>query len=456
MANMLRLFITRPSKRCKAPTPQSTRGPHSTFPLKDVKTVALTAVGGALEYYDFIVAVFFTKLLAVVFFPPQTPTWAAQLSIFCIFAAGYLVRPVGGLFFAHYGDRLGRKKMFALSLFVMVLPTFCVGILPGFNDIGVAAPLLLLVCRVLQGLSVGGQAPGAFIFASEHVRTDRVGFACGLVMSGICTGILLGALTASLLNSLVSKEGMAAWGWRIPFVAGGIAGFVAVYLRRFLQESPVFESLKARINASSELPLKIVLRDHLPTVILSALGTWIFAGVFVVFFIYMPTYLQTQWHLNAKAVFTANSWSILLLIVGSTCTGWLVDKLGWAKTFFWGNMATAILTLIFFYQLAHNSLNPLNVYIATGFFIAIITVVPYIMVTAFPPSVRFTGFSLSFNTAYAVFGGTAPAIMAALVGAKGLLMAPLVYISALTLMGMTMALWWEKPSFLNKSSLHEW
>ena len=431
--------------RLEAKSPESTRRTHSELSLQDVRTLALTAVGGALEYYDFIVAVFFTKLLAAVFFPPQTPTWAAQLSIFCIFAAGYLVRPIGGLFFAHYGDRLGRKKMFALSLFVMVLPTFCVGILPGFNEIGVAAPLLLLLCRVLQGLSVGGQAPGAFVFASEHVRTDRVGFACGLVMSGICTGILLGALTATLLNSVLSKEEMASWGWRIPFIAGGVAGFVAVYLRRFLQETPVFESLKTSTNKLSELPLKIVLRDHLPTVILSMLGTWIFAGVFVVFFLYMPTYLQTQWHLDARAVFTANSWSILLLIVGSTCTGWLVDKVGWAKTFFWGNMVTGVLASVFFYQLAQGS-NSLNVYIATGFFIGVITVVPYIMVTAFPPAVRFTGFSLSFNTAYAVFGGTAPAIMAALVGAGALLLAPLFYIGGLSLMGMAIGMFWKKPS----------
>ncbi len=338
--------------------------------------------------------------------------------------------------------------MFALSLFVMVLPTFCVGILPGFNEIGVVAPLLLLVCRVLQGLSVGGQAPGAFIFASEHVRNDRVGFACGLVMSGICTGILLGALTATLLNSIFSKEEMAAWGWRIPFITGGVAGFVAVYLRRFLQETPVFESLKASTSTLSELPLKIVLRDHLPTVILSALGTWNFAGIFVVFFLYLPTYLQTQWHLDAKAVFAANSWSIFLLIVGSTCTGWLVDRIGWAKTFFWGNMATAVLTSIFFYELSRSSLNALDFYIATGFFIGVITVVPYIMVTAFPPSVRFTGFSLSFNTAYAVFGGTAPAIMAALVGAEALLRAPLVYIGALAFMGMAIGVFWKKPSCL--------
>jgi MFS family permease len=119
---------------------------------------------------------------------------------------------------------------------------------------------------------IGGEVPGAFIFSSEHVRTDRVGFACGLVMSGICTGILLRALSATVLNTTISKEEMASWGWRLPFVAGGIAGFVAVYLRCFLQETPVFESIKTNTTSLSDLPLKVVVRGHLSTVLVSALA----------------------------------------------------------------------------------------------------------------------------------------------------------------------------------------
>ncbi|RQU79450.1 MFS transporter [Burkholderia cenocepacia] len=416
--------------------------------LRDVRTLALTAVGGALEYYDFIVAVFFTKILAVVFFPPGTPTWVAQLSVFCIFAAGYLVRPIGGIFFAHFGDRLGRKKMFALSLFLMVLPTFIVGILPGFERFGIVAPLLLLLCRILQGLSVGGEVPGAFTFSSEHVSKNRVGIACGLIMSGICTGILMGALSATALTSELSKPEMLAWGWRVPFIAGGVAGFIAVYLRRFLQETPVFEALRAQHQqTAAAFPLAVVLRHHLPTVIISVLGTWIFSGVFVVFFLYMPTFMQTQWHLDGHAVFTANSWSILGLILGSTSTGWLVDRIGWAKTLFSGCVCVLVGSFIVFRMLATGDMGGLNWYIVTGFFIGVITVVPYIMVTAFPAQVRFTGFSLSFNTSYAIFGGTAPAIMAALVGGRGMLEAPLVYIGALSVLGMLIALFWKRPEY---------
>jgi predicted MFS family arabinose efflux permease len=422
-------------------------GRRGALPMREVRTLALTAIGGALEYYDFIVVIFFTKVLARVFFPPQTPTWVAQLSIFCIFAAGYLVRPIGGLFFAHFGDRLGRKRMFTLSLFLMVLPTFCVGILPGFNAIGVVAPLLLLVCRILQGMSVGGEVPGAYIFASEHVKADRVGLACALVNAGICSGMLLGSLSATALNSLLSGEQMFAWGWRLPFVVGGVSGFVAAYFRRFLQETPVFESLKTSALQSSVMPIKTVLMHHFPTVVMSALCTWVFSGTFVVFFLYMPTYLQTQWHLEPKLVFAANSWSILLFIVGSICAGWLVGTIGWARTFFWGNLLTAVLIAFFFHDLARRSPHALDLYIVMGFFFGVIIVVPYIIVSAFPASIRFTGFSISYNTAYALFGGTTPVIMAVLVGGRGVLFAPLIYIATLALLGMTIGFSWNKKPF---------
>lgn len=413
---------------------------------KEIKTLGLTAVGGALEYFDFIVAVFFTKILASVFFPPEIPQWLAQLSVFCIFAAGYLVRPIGGLVFAHFGDRLGRKKIFALSLFLMVLPTFVMGLLPGYHQIGIAAPILLLVCRLLQGLSIGGEVPAAFTFCAEHVQRERVGLSCGLIMAGICSGILMGALSATGLSAWLEPAELQSWGWRIPFIAGGIAGFIAVYLRRYLQESPVFANMHAKQGHATEAPIRTVLREHKTTAVVGALGTWVFSGVFVVFFLYLPTYLQTQWQLPAKMTFAANSWSIVMLILGAVVTGKFIDRLGWAKTLALGSVATAILVSVFFHQLNQHAASALNWYVAAGFFIGVITVVPYTLVTAFPAQVRFTGFSLSFNTSYAIFGGTAPVLMAALVGGEGWILAPAIYILALCLLALGISIGWRKPA----------
>ncbi|WP_028219638.1 MFS transporter [Paraburkholderia oxyphila] len=420
----------------------------------DIKTLSLASLGGALEYYDFIVAVFFTKLLATVFFPPHTPPWLAQLEVFCIFAAGYLVRPIGGIFFAHFGDRIGRKKMFALSLFLMAAPTLLIGLLPSYATFGLGAPLLFLLCRVLQGLSVGGEVPGAWIFCAEHVRRDRVGLACGLLMSGLCTGILLGALSAKFLIGNLDADSLTTWGWRVPFIAGGLFGLISVYLRRYLQETPVFEALRVKRQADSRLPLSVVLTQHGKAVLVGLLVTWVFSGIFVLYFLYTPTLLQTQFHFAPREVFTNNSWSILGLIMGSSVAGWAADKIGGGRAYAIGSAAMLAVSVAFFMALAAKSAAVWPLYIAGGFIIGTITLGPYIIVKSFPAEVRFTGFGLSYNVAYAVFGGTAPALASYLVGKQGIVMAPAWYIAALSVLGLLIGVIWRAPHHADPVAAH--
>lgn len=416
---------------------------RSAISLSDIKTLTLASLGGALEYYDFIVAVFFTKLLARVFFPAHTPEWLAQLEVFCVFAAGYLVRPIGGIFFAHFGDRIGRKRMFALSLFLMAFPTLLIGLLPSYATFGFAAPLLFLLCRVLQGLSVGGEVPGAWIFCAEHVRRDRVGLACGLLMSGLCTGILLGALSAKYLLGNLDAASLESWGWRVPFIAGGAFGLVSVYLRRYLHETPVFEALRAKRAADNRLPLSVVLSEHRGAIVVSVLATWVFSGIFVLYFLYTPTFLQSVFHYDAKTVFTNNSWSIFGLIIGSTVAGWAADKIGGHRAYTLGSIGMLAVTAAFYLSLNAGSGAVWPLYIAGGFLIGTITLGPYIIVRSFPPEVRFTGFALSYNTAYAIFGGTAPAIASWLVGREGLVTAPAWYLGGLCVLGVLIGLTWR-------------
>ena len=169
---------------------------------QDYKTLLLAALGGALEFYDFIIFVFFAVVIGKLFFPVDMPDWLRQVQTFGIFAAGYLARPLGGILMAHFGDLLGRKRMFMLSIFLMSLPTLAIGFLPTYVDIGIGAPLLLLVLRVLQGAAIGGEVPGAWVFVSEHVPTKHVGFACGTLTAGLTGGILLGSLVAMTINQI--------------------------------------------------------------------------------------------------------------------------------------------------------------------------------------------------------------------------------------------------------------
>jgi MFS family permease len=187
-----------------------------------LRTLCLASLGSALEFYDFIIFVFFTATIGNLFFPVSLPDWLRQVETFGIFAAGYLARPVGGIVLAHFGDTRGRKRMFTLSVLLMAIPTLLIGFLPTYRSIGVAAPVLLLVMRVMQGAAIGGEAPGAWVFAAEHAKPGQLGFAVGLVTSGLSCGILLGSLITSGVNLAFSQTQIAAVFWRIPFVIGGV------------------------------------------------------------------------------------------------------------------------------------------------------------------------------------------------------------------------------------------
>lgn len=407
---------------------------------EQAKTLALASLGGALEYYDFIVGVFFAKTLAAVFFPHDSPQWLSQLQVFGIFAAGYLVRPIGGVVFAHFGDRVGRKRMFALGLFLMAFPTLLVGLTPDYQTIGFAAPLLFLFCRLLQGLSVGGEVPGAWIFCAEHVHKSRVGFACGLLMGGLCCGILMGALTAKILTASLAANDLTAWGWRIPFILGGVFGLISVYLRKHLRETPVFEALRERRVADAGLPISLVFTRCKSEVLVSMAATWVFAGVFVTYFLYLPTYLQSQFDYRAADVFTANCWSISLLILGSVFVGRMTDIIGGEKAYAIGGAAMAAVIAALGFSLGIGGAWTLHLYAIGGFTIGTITLTPYLIIRSFPPELRFTGFALSYNTAYAIIGGTTPPLMALLVGERALPTVPFYYMTALCLLGAAIGL----------------
>lgn len=206
----------------------------------DYKTLSLSALGGALEFYDFIIFVFFATVVGKLFFPADMPEWLRQLQTFGLFAAGYLARPLGGVIMAHFGDLLGRKRMFTLSIFMMAVPTLIMGLLPTYAQIGIWAPLALLLLRVIQGAAIGGEVPGAWVFVAEHVPARHVGYACGTLTSGLTAGILLGSLVATAINSFYSATEVQDYAWRIPFLLGGVFGLFSVYLRRWLHETPVF------------------------------------------------------------------------------------------------------------------------------------------------------------------------------------------------------------------------
>jgi len=405
----------------------------------DAKTLTLAALGGALEFYDFIIFVFFTAVIGQLFFPPDTPDWLRQLQAFGLFAAGYLARPLGGIVMAHFGDRSGRKRMFTLSVFLMAIPTLLIGLLPTYASIGYAAPLALLVLRMLQGAAVGGEVPGAWTFVAEHVPERRVGFACGTLTAGLTVGILLGSLIATWINTTWSPAEVQAFAWRIPFLVGGVFGFFAVFLRRLLAETPVFEAMRRRAELVKGLPLRVVLAGHRRAVVVSMLLTWVLTAAIVVVILMTPTLIQKLFGIVAADALAANSIATLCLSIGCIVFGALADRFGAARTLMVGCAALLIATYALYLGLARAPQHLHTLYAIAGFCVGVVGVIPTVLVRAFPAGVRFSGISFAYNVAYAIFGGLTPLFVTLLM--KNQPLAPAHYVAALCGVGIVTAAW---------------
>jgi predicted MFS family arabinose efflux permease len=404
----------------------------------EFRTLSLASLGGALEFYDFIIFVLFTAVIGKLFFPANLPDWMRQIQTFGIFAAGYLARPLGGIVIAHFGDMRGRKRMFTLSVLLMAIPSLLIGFLPTYRSIGTAAPLLLLAMRVMQGIAIGGEAPGGWVFVAEHARRGQVGFAVGLLTCGLSCGILLGSLVATGVNIAFTQAQISNGVWRIPFVIGGLFGFIAMLLRRWLEETPVFEEIRRRAAVARELPLRTVFRNHGSAIAASILSTWMLTAAIVVVILMTPSLLQNLFRLAPHDALLANLAGTAALCLSTVAIGAATDRFGIRRV----SLPLLLLLIAATYGLyiamerLPSAVLPLYMLAGIGAGGAVLT--PIVMVRAFPPTVRFTGVSFSYNISYAVFGGVTPLFVSWLAHLNQL--SPAHYVAAVTVIGLVATL----------------
>jgi MFS family permease len=290
-----------------------------------------------------------------------------------------------------------------------------------------------LLLRILQGVAVGGEVPGAWVFVGEHVDPSDVGLACGILTGGLTGGILLGSLVATGLGMAMTHGQLASYGWRIPFLLGGALGLLSMYLRRLLAETPVFLELKARRALASDTPLKSVVRDHRGAVVLSGLLTWVLSAAIVVVVLMTPALLQKMYGVPAVVALRANSLAALALTVGCVLAGRMTDRFGPGKLLMFGCPLLGVAAYLLY---TAGTLDPwltTSLYALAGLTVGIVAVVPYVMIAVFPPVIRFSGISFSYNLAYAIFGGLTPILVAWLLRYDRL--APAHYVGILCLLG---------------------
>jgi MFS transporter, MHS family, proline/betaine transporter len=401
------------------------------MPTSDVrKAVTGASIGNAVEWFDFAIYGFLATFIAANFFPSGNET-AALLNTFAIFAAAFFMRPLGGFVFGPLGDRIGRQRVLALVILLMAASTLAIGLLPTYAAIGVAAPLLLLFLRCLQGFSAGGEYGGGAVCLAEFASDKRRGLTVTfMVWSGVL-GFLIGSVTVTLLQALLPADAMESYGWRIPFLLARPLGLVGLYIRLRLDDTPQFAELsKTRQVAKS--PLREAVRTAWRP-ILQVIGLMIIFNIgYYVVFTFLPTYFIKTLHFTKTNAFVSITLASLVALILILPLAALSDRIGRRPMLIAGSVAFAVLGYPLFLLLNSGSLAAA---IAAHSALAVIEAV-YVSsavaagVELFATRVRYSGFSIGYNVCVAVFGGTTPYVVTWLTAQTANNVAPAYYVVA--------------------------
>ena len=382
----------------------------------ELKTLGLSSLGGILEFYDFIIVFFFAKIISQHFFPAGIGEFWAMLNTYGTFAAGYLARPLGGVVMAHFGDKFGRKNMFMLSIALMVIPTFSLAVIPTYETIGYAAPLFLILVRICQGIAIGGELPGAWVFIHEHAPAGHKNAFVGFLTGCVTGGILLGSFVALLMNFIYTPAELSDWAWRVPFVIGGVFGLISIYLRRFLQETPVFKKMRES-KALAKFPLEEVVKTSRFGIWISMFITWGLTGCIVVFILLMPGFVGGVLGFSPFETTYFQMGGLVCIVSSCWLTGRLADKHNPSTLCILFSAGFAVSSVAFFsllYTAAPVVSEVVLAYFATCFFAGIMNFCPIFMCDVFPARIRFSGISFAYNIAYALSGAFTPQLSFAL------------------------------------------
>ena len=369
------------------------------------KVIFAAGFGNALEWFDFVLYAQFSKMITKHFFPVSD---MAEIWTMAVFAAGFLGRPLGAIVFGSIGDRFGRRIALIMGIVTMAIPTAAIGLLPSYDQIGIASTIILVMMRLMQGFSLGGEFSTCIAYVVEHSPAEKRGFAGSTAFMSMCIGMLLGSGTSAVMGHYMAAEDIMAWGWRMPFIAGLFIGIVGLYIRLKLAESPLYKAAKAS-KQLSKAPVKELFANNWVELFL---GIAIYITVTTPFFtstVYVEKFMKTLGYTSGEASMTGIA-ILLTMIIVFPISAKISDIFGRRSILFTGGFAIAIFTWPAFWVLGEmNFDDALITQIAYAAIIAwYMGPVPTVLVELFPTRVRLTGVALSYNVSAALFGGTAP------------------------------------------------
>ena len=393
------------------------------------RIIFASGLGTMIEWYDFYIFGSLAVIMSELMFPKGDPAWAL-IKTWALFATGFVVRPFGALVFGGIGDRIGRKYAFMITLTIMGLSTFLIGLLPTYASIGILAPVLLLVLRLLQGLALGGEYGGAAVYVAEHVPDHRRGYYTSFIQITATLGLFVSLGVVLAVKMLMTDADFKAWGWRIPFLLSLLLVGMSFYIRLRMSESPLFSSLKAA-GKSSVAPLRESFGNWANSRIVLLVLFGATAGQGVVWYtgqFYALSFLQTVLKVDLVKASIAVAIALALGMPFFVVFGALSDRIGRLKIMMAGNLIAALTYMPIYHAMKANAVDPKHPNMPMLVFLIFIQVIYVTMVygpiaafliEAFPARIRYTSFSLPYHLGNGWFGGTLPLIAALLVEKTG-------------------------------------
>ena len=411
--------------------------PVKTDTARSTRAILAASIGNLLEWYDFSVYALFAVYLGANFFPAGSSA-AGLVKAFLVFGLGFVIRPLGSLVIGVYGDRAGRKAALTATILLMALGTLVIAVTPSYAAIGVGAPLLLLMGRLLQGFSAGGEIGSAAAFLVEHAPREKKGLFTAWLQGSMGMSNILGALVAFAVTAWLTADEVTRWGWRIPFLIGLSIVPLGLYLRSTLEETPAFQAeLATSPSAMPALPLTTIFREHWRPLLRGFAIAILWAVAVYVLLIFMPVFVQKAFGFTAAQSFGASLVENLLFVGGCFLFGAVADRIGPERMLSLGAGALLIGVPPLFLWLNAVRSEPVLVLVLAGFGLLVASytsVAPMVLSALFPTRLRATGISITYNAAFTIFGGFAPAILTWFTGtAAGTVFAPAWYLAAAAL-----------------------
>lgn len=406
-----------------------THSPHS-----QKKNAAGGAIGNVLEWYDFAIFGFLAPIMSPLFFPGSDPI-AGLIKTYGVFAGGYLMRPFGGMLFGYIGDRLGRTRALKLSIAMMAIPTVLVGVLPTHDQVGAWAAALLILLRLAQGVSVGGELVGSITYLVEQAPKGKKGFNGSWSLFGAALGVLLGSLVVSFLSGQLSAEQMSVWGWRVAFFSGAILFIAGLWLRSDMDAVP---SATHTSSSTQQNPVLSALMNHPARLFHLACVLLLYAGGFYTLFVWMPTYLGSLLSTPIAHADQVTSLSLVALIIAIPLWGWLSDRVGFKPVALFGMVGFTALVYPVFVFIDHGIFVQAvaGTVLLAMTFAAIQAPMAALLVAAVPADSRASSIGIAYNLTLGLFGGTAPMVNTWLIHQSGDLASPAFYLAILGILSI--------------------